>query len=89
MIRMLTETELDKEKELTVDDIENKSVDTIDSSELDNEITEKIDKFKQTFYKINGRYPNEEELKETMTTFLNDLQAEIATISGSSEGEEV
>lgn len=84
MIRMLTETELPEENE-------NQSDNTVDSvsvkSELDPEIAVKVDKYKQTFYKINGRYPNEDEIKETMTTFLNDLKVEITTIDGSGEEE--
>ncbi len=86
MIRQLTETEL-KEDETTENIIsgneDNKSVE-----EINNEIAIKVDKFKQTFYKINGRYPTEDELKDMLNAFVNDSKIEIATIDGSSNDEE-
>jgi len=92
MIRMLTETQLNEEEKVEEDE-ENKLDNNVKSddskSELDPEIAIRVDKFKQTFYKINGRYPNDDELKETMTTFLNDLKVEIATIDGSGDEEAV
>jgi hypothetical protein len=44
---------------------------------IDPEVMHKIDKYKQTFYKINGCYPSENEIKETMQTFLNDSKIDI------------
>ncbi len=91
MIRQLTETEL-KEDENSENKSENlddsKNEDGKSEEEINNEIAMKVDKFKQTFYKINGRYPTEEELKDMLSNFVNDSKIEITTIDGSSNEED-
>jgi hypothetical protein len=87
MIRMLTEPEL-KEEDQPNENTEDNTIDSSDvKSEIDPEVAIRVDKFKQTFYKINGRYPNDDELKETMSAFLNDMKIEITTVNGSDEEE--
>jgi hypothetical protein len=86
MIRQLTETGL-KEDE-TTENIISGNEDDKSEEEINNEIAIKVDKFKQTFYKINGRYPTEDELKDMLNAFGNDSKIEIATIDGSSNDEE-
>jgi hypothetical protein len=45
--------------------------------ELDPDTSMKIEKFKQTFYKINNRYPSDKEIKNIMDNFLGENKIEV------------
>jgi hypothetical protein len=49
--------------------------------ELDQETSIRIEKFKQTFYKINGRYPSDKEIQNIMGNFLNDTKIDVSTMN--------
>jgi hypothetical protein len=91
MIKLIIEGPVKPETpaEQIIEDIKEEIPDEV---ELDPETSIKIEKFKQTFYKINGRYPNEKEIKNIMENFLNDVKLEITTINTNmhdSDGEDV
>ncbi len=60
---------------------ENNSIEINQEPELDPETSMKIEKFKQTFYKINGRYPSDKEIQNIMGNFLGDTKIEVSTIN--------
>ena len=41
-------------------------------NEMDTETSDKINKFKQTYYKINNRLPTEDEIKQTFSDITKD-----------------
>ena len=85
MIKFITEnpeSEEDTEKNEIEDHIGEENEEPVNA-----EVTHKIEKFKQTFYKINGRYPTEKEIKDTLSTFLSDTKVEITNINSDSENE--
>ncbi len=85
MIKFITEnpeSEEDEEKNEIEDHVGEENEEPVNA-----EVTHKIEKFKQTFYKINGRYPTEKEIKDTLSTFLSDTKVEITNINSDSENE--
>lgn len=60
---------------------ENTSVEIIQEPELDQETSMKIEKFKQTFYKINGRYPSDTEIQNIMSNFLGNTKIEVSNMN--------
>jgi len=60
---------------------ENTSVEINVEQELDPETSIKIEKFKQTFYKINGRYPSDNEIQNIMSNFLGNIKIESSTMN--------
>jgi hypothetical protein len=85
MIKFITETpdsEDEEEKNVLIEE-------PIEETEepVNLEVTHKIEKFKQTFYKINGRYPTEKEITDTLSTFLSDTKVELTNINSDSENE--
>ncbi len=53
------------------------SVEMNQEPELDPDTSMKIEKFKQTFYKINNRYPSDKEIKNIMDNFLGENKIEV------------
>ena len=80
MIKQIT-MHPDSEEENNNEDEKSESNESIKEPQqevkIDPEVIQKIDKYKQTFYKINGCYPTENEIKETMHSFLNDSKIEM------------
>jgi hypothetical protein len=80
MINKITNKyDIDLEKNKDKEDKEDKEKDIIpiiEETELDHENNIKTEKFRQTFYKINNRYPTEKEVKETFTNLFLKRQSE-------------
>lgn len=72
MIKKITNTiDLDLEKNEEKDKPLNPNIiPVIEETELDHENNIKTEKFRQTFYKINNRYPTEKEVKETFSNLF-------------------
>jgi hypothetical protein len=79
MIKQLVDNGNPEEKEVDADVQVDEELSEI--KEEDPETMIKVDKFKQTFFKINGRYPSENEIKETLHNFLTDSKIEITKIT--------
>jgi hypothetical protein len=76
MIKKITNTfdvDLEKNKDKEEKDI----VPVIEETELDHENNMKTEKFRQTFYKINNRYPTEKEVKETFSNLFLKRPSEL------------
>jgi hypothetical protein len=73
MIKLIIEGPPKPEVEI---ESENTSIEINEESELDPETSMKIEKFKQTFYKINGRYPSDNEIQNIMSNFLGNPKIE-------------
>ena len=70
MIKKITNT-IDVDLEKNEDKTSNQNiVPVIEETELDHENNMKTEKFRQTFYKINNRYPTEKEVKETFSNLF-------------------
>ena len=70
MIKKITNT-IDVDLEKNEDKTSNQNiVPVIEETEIDHENNMKTEKFRQTFYKINNRYPTEKEVKETFSNLF-------------------
>lgn len=70
MIKKITNT-IDVDLEKNEDKTANQNiVPVIEETEIDHENNMKTEKFRQTFYKINNRYPTEREVKETFSNLF-------------------
>lgn len=78
MIKLIIEGPPKPEVEI---ESENTSIEINEESELDPETSMKIEKFKQTFYKINGRYPSDNEIQNIMSNFLGNPKIEGSTMN--------
>ena len=77
MINKITNKyDIDLEKNKDKEDKEKDIIPIIEETELDHENNIKTEKFRQTFYKINNRYPTEKEVKETFTNLFLKRQSE-------------
>ena len=71
MIKKITNSyEVDLEKNKDKEEKDKDIIPVIEETELDHENNLKTEKFRQTFYKINNRYPTEKEVKETFSNLF-------------------
>ena len=78
MIKLIIEGPPKPERDI---ESENTSIEIMQEHELDPEISIKIEKFKQTFYKINGRYPTDNEIQNIMGNFLGDTKIDVSDVN--------